>query len=1704
MNGSPVAITNPAGFDYTFTNVTANQTLAAVFSIKTYTITATSGAGGTISPIGTVTVNHGDNKLFSFIPATGYQVATLTVDGIPDPSPTTTYTFPSVDANHTIHVTFGLKPYTITASVNGTGGTISDPGPSTVFYGGSKTYFLNPDTGYHISNIKVDGVSKGPFSQWTFTGVTADHTIEAFFAIDTFTVTPAAGPHGSITPSTPQTVNYGDTPTFTFTPHPNYHVEQVFVDGVALGVSPAPTSYTFDPVTKNRTILATFAIDQIAIKVLPGPNGSINPPGDVNDDFFVNYGASQTFFMIPNEGYHVLDVVVNGVSKGPVTQYTFQSVTTSGQTITASFAINTYTVTSSATSGGSISPLGALSGLSHGSDQTYTITVNPNYEIVNVLVDGSPVTVPDPVAGVTTYTLQNITQNHTIHVNFAQQVHTITATAGLGGSISPSGAVQVAGGGNQTFTITPNTGYHVVDVEVDGVSVGPASSYPFTNVQTDHTIEAFFEADTFTITASAGANGSISPSGSVSVLYGGSQVFTMTPATNYQVADVLVDGSSVGAVTTYTFTNVQANHTISVSFTLKTYTITASAGPDGSITPSGTVSVTHGGSQAFSISPINGHYAIQDVLVDGASVGAVSAYTFTGVTANHTISATFVALDTYTITASATGGGSISPSGAVSIDYGKDQIFSITPNIGYMITDVLVDGASVGAVTSYTFSGVQANHTIAAEFATAVNHVITATAGANGSISPSGAVIVNEGSNKTFTISPNTGYAVADVQVDGGSVGAVSSYTFTNVTADHTIHATFSVAVTHTILAVAGSNGSISPSGPVVVEEGSDKTFTITPNTGYVVQDVWVDSVSQGPITTYTFTNVTSDHEIVALFAAEAASHTITAAAGANGSISPSGAVVVNDGNNQTFIITPAPGYMVDDVLVDTVSIGAVTSYEFINVTTDHSIVASFVLDTGQHIITATAGAGGSISPSGAVAVNDGDNQTFVIQASSGYVIADVLVDGLSIGAASTHTFYAVSANHTIAASFLLMGTHVITSSIANPGGSISPLGSVAVTSGADKTFTITANTGYRIAEVEVDGVPIGAVSTYTFTNVGTDHTIEVTFGVGLTKPLVSIGDHTASVGDEAAVPLMLENDSNTDLTTLTVDVSYDPSVVQSPLVYIGPAAGASNKLLESTLIQSGLIRLEFTSADSGSGSTGGAVPWWWYWLNPPSPVTTQEAFVDGAIAYITFNVRADAPTGTTVLSPTATGEAATGAPVNVNGEDGTITVHEWPIADCDENGVLSAQEVDDAIEMYLDMLVVEDCVDVSGDGYVGIGELQEIINLFSGTSLDTIAAAIAARADEGTGTGNYATLSLGDSGGEPGDTVSVPLSLYNVEGLEVSAVSVDIWYDTDYLEDPSATIGAAAAAAGKGLVFNLVTPGVFRVGVLSDASSVIGDGVVANILFQVKATIPDAGTVLQVIPSAVDALGKSMPVEGYDGTVFPTAQGGIPAQITWDSLNITSSGLSGFFTVTGRITAANQGTLNIPTGNLKIYASDNQFLDGGDTLLHQIAVFGIAPGGSVSRGFIFSASLPSDQSVFYLLAVLDTSQGQSLPGVKQISGGLDLTASWTTFTVNPPDFFGQFRASGKFLVKNIGGLPSPSFKVQVYHSTDAHWDAGDTPLLSTPRSVTGLNAGASISVLFNTTFTSNPSGTYVIIKVDSQNNINESNETNNEIVRAI
>jgi hypothetical protein len=225
-------------------------------------------------------------------------------------------------------------------------------------------------------------------------------------------------------------------------------------------------------------------------------------------------------------------------------------------------------------------------------------------------------------------------------MNVQPPQHTITASAGAGGAISPSGAVNVNEGTDQTFTISPNFGFHITDVIADGVSQGAITSYTFTGIEAAHTISASFAVTMHKITASAGAGGTISPSGDIVLNKGTNQPFTITPTFGYRIQDVLVDTISQGAVSTYTFTNVTANHTISASFVIATYTISVSSGAGGIIIPNGSVVVNEGANKVFAIIPTPPS-VIADVVANGTSVGKISSYMFVNVTKNHTINAVF-------------------------------------------------------------------------------------------------------------------------------------------------------------------------------------------------------------------------------------------------------------------------------------------------------------------------------------------------------------------------------------------------------------------------------------------------------------------------------------------------------------------------------------------------------------------------------------------------------------------------------------------------------------------------------------------------------------------------------------------------------------------------------------------------------------------------------------------------------------------------------------------------------------------------------------------------------------------------------------------------------------------------------------------------------------------------------------------------------
>jgi hypothetical protein len=193
----------------------------------------------------------------------------------------------------------------------------------------------------------------------------------------------------------------------------------------------------------------------------------------------------------------------------------------------------------------------------------------------------------------------------------------------------------------------------------------------------------------------------------------------------------------------------------------------------------------------------------------------------------------------------------------------------------YRVNDTTLSGTGMNANANYSqqnrlylYRAAQSSGLIEATFTRTVPLLtITASAGSNGAISPSGEVTARVASNTTFTATPNQYYEIDDWTVDGVAAGSTASTRdINNIQANRTIAVSFK-RIIKTATVSAGDNGTVSPSGAVSVDMGTDKEFTATPAEGYKVYKWTVDdAVVQYGGTTYTLEDVITNHTVAVSF----------------------------------------------------------------------------------------------------------------------------------------------------------------------------------------------------------------------------------------------------------------------------------------------------------------------------------------------------------------------------------------------------------------------------------------------------------------------------------------------------------------------------------------------------------------------------------------------------------------------------------------------------------------------------------------------------------------------------------------------------------------------------------------------------------------------------------------------------------------------
>ncbi|MEW6417445.1 MAG: DNRLRE domain-containing protein [Nitrospirota bacterium] len=673
----------------------------------------------------------------------------------------------SINANTTVTATFSTSTSYIITATAGSGGSISPSGSVSVNYGASQTFTITANTNYSIANVLVDGTSVGAVSTYTFSNVTANHTITVTFSSSSIL-----------------TEEWGDTPTSN---HPNA-VEDTFINLDSNNYSTDTTLNTY-----------TWPTDSVANAILIKWDLSSIPAGST----IIN--ATLSLYLQGYEGTggdDLYDISVHKIiNYDPVitltTGYTYDGVN--------NWSPSTGTYNDIPLAQGDISPAEDVKSIDKTLDyKSWNVTqivqdwVNNSSTNYGMLLNSDPSAISDSNRFFASSEYPNSDQRPKLVITYTPSLsHTITASAGSGGSISPSGSVSVDYGASQTFAITANTNYSIANVLVDGTSVGAVSTYTFSNVTENHTISASFTMNTYNLSVTKAGTGSStakagigygtitsSPSGiscgsACSYVYNTGTVVTLTATPDASSTFAGWSGGGCTGTGTCSIT-VNSNTTVTATFTLKTYTITATAGSGGSISPSGSVSVNYGASQTFTITA-NTNYSIANVLVDDTSVGAVSTYTFSNVTANHTISASFT-INTYnlSVTKTGTGTGTVTSSPA-GINCGTDC--SEAYNAGTVVT-LTASPATGSTFTGWSGGGctgtgtcsitVNANTTVTATFTKQTGISVT---------SPNGSDTWQAGTTQTirWTYTGSLGsYVKIELLKGGAVVSTLTSYARTS------------------------------------------------------------------------------------------------------------------------------------------------------------------------------------------------------------------------------------------------------------------------------------------------------------------------------------------------------------------------------------------------------------------------------------------------------------------------------------------------------------------------------------------------------------------------------------------------------------------------------------------------------------------------------------------------------------------------------------------------------------------------------------------------------------------------------------------------------------------------------------------------------------------------------------------------------------
>ncbi len=637
-SGDTTATTNPLSLV-----VTRNRALEADFALNSFTVTATGVANGSVTKTpNQPTYDYGSSVRLNAIPNVGYSFVSWGGDTSGTVNPLDLI----VTRNRTIQATFALNQYTLTVNIVGSGSVSKSPNQATYNAGTIVTLTATPSTGNHFVGWSGDTTATtNPLPL----PMIANRTVTATFAINTYAVTLSSVGAGSATksPDLPQ-YNHGTPITFTGTPQ----------SGQSFSSWSGDTSSTANPlnmtVTRPLNIVARFTV---AVNITIVGSGSVTKNPNLTA---YPLGSIVQLTATPITGWHF--VGWSGDTTATTNPLSISLPTT--RNLTATFAINTYTLQITTTGDGTVTANPQQATYDHGTVVQLTATPGPGNSFITWGGDASGSTNP-----------LNLTMNANKVVTATFSYKVTVTSVGLGSVTLNPNQANYAPGTAVTLTATPQT--HVHFTAWSGDTSATTNPLPLV-VTRNRALTATFVVDTVTLNVTVVGNGSVTKNPNLTAYdYGTAVTLTAVPGTGWHFVSWSGDTSATTNPLVYA---LRANRNVTATFAINTYLLNVSAGTGGTATKSPIQATYDYGTQVTLTATPNVGYHFGSWSGDTAS--SDNPFIFRMVT-DHTLTAGFV-INQYPLITNPTGNGTVARNPDLpTYTHGTQVTLTAAPSLGW-------------------------------------------------------------------------------------------------------------------------------------------------------------------------------------------------------------------------------------------------------------------------------------------------------------------------------------------------------------------------------------------------------------------------------------------------------------------------------------------------------------------------------------------------------------------------------------------------------------------------------------------------------------------------------------------------------------------------------------------------------------------------------------------------------------------------------------------------------------------------------------------------------------------------------------------------------------------------------------------------------------------------------------------------------------